>query len=85
MSLELNSLESLIQIATGQGEVMEMVRQMIGTAELALLIANSAVADTSIKLRPCNVASAIGMSEDGARKKIDNTIVRTGGASGMAR
>ena len=64
---------------------MRKVVDMIGENELALLIANAAVADTSIKIRPCNVAKVIGMSDDGARKRIDNTIIRSDRANGITQ
>ncbi len=70
------TLSDLIQIATGEGEVMEMARTMIGHAELALLIANAAVENTSIKLRPCNVSKATGLGADAAKDRIDNTALK---------
>jgi hypothetical protein len=77
----LSPFESLIAVAQGEGEVFELARAMIGKAELALLIAKAAVANTTGNLSPTNVAKILEMSESGARKKIDNSAVRAGGAS----
>jgi hypothetical protein len=72
--------ELLVQIATGQGEVMDMVREMIGSGQLALLIATAAVKETTASLDSEVVSKIFGITERGAFKKIENTTVKTGQA-----
>jgi hypothetical protein len=52
---------------------------MIGKSELALLLAGDAVKGTSLKLRPCNVAKAMGLSESATKIRINNSAVKTEG------
>jgi len=49
---------------------------MIGKGELALLIAQEVVKNTSLSLSPTKVAEVLGMSRDGARKKVENTAIK---------
>ena len=51
----------------------------IGSDQLAILISQAALKETSIKLSPAKVAKVLGMTDDGARSKIDNTIIRDPG------
>jgi hypothetical protein len=53
-----------------------MARAVIGHAELALLLAKSALIGTTETLSPSRVSRILEMSESGARKKIDNAAVQ---------
>jgi|SRR5580704_9143858 hypothetical protein len=66
----------LVAIATGENEPCRMAREMIGAGELALLMAQTAVAGTSIRLSPTKVSKVLDMTVAGARKKIENCAVR---------
>ena len=72
----MTALELLVAIATGQGAVMAKTRRMIGEGELALLIAKAALASTSIALSPTKVAEELGITPQGAAKKIDNAAIQ---------
>jgi hypothetical protein len=64
-------------VASGQGEVWDMARIMIGTSELALLLATEAVkGTTSAELSPTKVSEAIGISDRAARNRIFNTAIQ---------
>jgi hypothetical protein len=69
-------IEVLLRIAEGEGEVFDQARTMIGISNIALLIANEAVKSTSAKLRPCDVAKAIGLGPDAAKDRIENTVIK---------
>jgi hypothetical protein len=71
--------EKLYLIASGTTEPLKMAALMIGHEELALLLANAAVKDTSLRLRPCNISAVTGLSRSGAQKKSENTVVRLNG------
>jgi response regulator of citrate/malate metabolism len=73
---QLSTFEKLDRIASGTGEVYEMARTMIGHAELALLLAKAALTGTSETLSATTAAEVLGMSRDGARKKIENCAIR---------
>jgi len=72
----MTSLDLLIEIAKGETEVLDMASRMIGKPELALLIAKAAVAGTSVSLCPTKVGEVIGMTKQGAHKRIENTAVK---------
>jgi hypothetical protein len=54
--------------------ICRIARGLIGKTELALLLANAALKDTSIKLSPSKVATILGVSDNVARSKIEHTI-----------
>jgi hypothetical protein len=65
-----------LALASGQGEVFDLAREMIGTRELALLLAKAAVKNTTAEeLSPTKVARATGLTDRGARNKIFNAAV----------
>jgi hypothetical protein len=70
--------EKLLAIASGEGEVLELARDMIGKKELALLLAKAALSNTTEDISPTVAAKVLGITRDGARKKIDNAAVRSG-------
>jgi hypothetical protein len=70
----MDTFEKLMAIAEGQGEICRLVRRLIGKSELTLLLANAALTDTSVKLSHSKVATILGMTENVARSKIENTI-----------
>ena len=72
----MTSLELLVEIAKGETEVFDMASRMIGKPELALLIAKAAVAGTSISLCSTRVGEVLGMTKQGAQKRIENTAVK---------
>jgi hypothetical protein len=72
----MTTFEKLAWIATAPGEVGDKARAMIGIGELALLLAKDALADTTADISPTVAAQVLGITRDGARKKIDNTAVR---------
>ena len=69
-------IEILLTIAGGTGPVFEKARAVIGEDELALLIAKTALSETSLSLSPTRAAKVLGMSANGSRRKIDNTAVK---------
>jgi len=69
-----DNFEKLMAIAEGQGDICRLARRLIGKTELALLLANAALKDTSIKLSPSKVATILGVSDNVARSKIEHTI-----------
>jgi hypothetical protein len=71
-----SSVKVLLAIASGQGAVFDKARAMIGEDEIALLLAKTALAGTSLSLSPTRVANVLGISRDGARKKAENIAVR---------
>jgi hypothetical protein len=46
--------KKLMAIAEGQGDICRLTKRLIGKTELALLLANAALKDTSIKLSQCS-------------------------------
>jgi hypothetical protein len=70
------TFEMLAQVASGRGEAWEIARNLIGPAELGLLLAKAALSNTSHSISPTNAKDVLNMSESGARKKIENTAVR---------
>ena len=72
----MSTFEMLAQVASGQGEAWEIARNLIGTSELGLLLAKAALENTTESLSPTLAAKTLGMSESGARKKIENASVR---------
>jgi hypothetical protein len=68
--------EKLNAIASGQGEVFEMAREMIGKPELALMLAKAAIIGTTEELSPTAVARVLGITPQGASKKIENCAVK---------
>jgi hypothetical protein len=72
----MTAFEKLATVASGSGEVYDMARAVIGHAELALLLAKSALVGTTETLSPTRVSKILEMSESGARKKIDNAAVK---------
>lgn len=72
----MKSIEILLTIAGGVGSVFDKVRAMIGEEELAILIAKSALSETSLKLSPTRVSKVIDISSKGAKDKIDNFAVK---------
>jgi hypothetical protein len=78
------SIEILLGIASGTGPVFEKARQMIGENELAILIAKTALADTSMSLSPTKVSEAIGVARTSAQDKIDRLSVRSAIKSWLA-
>jgi hypothetical protein len=75
-SARISTVEILFAIASGQGAVFDKARAMIGEDEIALLLAKTALAGTSLSLSPTRVANVLKISRDGARKKTENTAVR---------
>ena len=70
----MDTFEKLMAIAEGQGDICRLVRRLIGKSELALLLANAALNDTSVKLSPAKVATILGITENVARSNLENTI-----------
>ena len=52
----MTAFEKLATIASGNGEVYDMARAVIGHAELALLLAKSALVGTTETLSPVRVS-----------------------------
>jgi hypothetical protein len=72
---ELTPLDALLRVA--DDAVLDMVREMIGPRELAVLIAKSLLAPTSESLSPTRVAKVLNINPRSARDKIDNTAIRS--------
>jgi hypothetical protein len=72
----MTNIEILLAIASGGGPVFDKVRSMIGENELAILIAKTALSETSTSLSPTRVAAAIGIHRTSAQNKIDNLAVK---------
>jgi hypothetical protein len=72
-----STFEMLAAIASGQGEVWEQARAMIGTGQLALLMVKTALNDTTESPSPIQVERVLGMSISGASSKIANIAVRS--------
>jgi hypothetical protein len=72
------TFEMLAQVASGQGEAWDVARSLIGPAELGLLLAKAALSNTTEDISPTVAAKVLGITRDGARKKIDNAAVRSG-------
>jgi hypothetical protein len=68
--------EKLLAIASGESEVLELARDMIGKKELALLLAKAALHDTSQSLSPTRVANAMGIAARSASDRIQNCASR---------
>jgi hypothetical protein len=65
--ITMTTIELLVEIAKApEGSTLALSADMIGRNELALLIANAALKDTSIRLSPAKVARAMQMSVQGA-------------------
>ena len=73
------AFERLSAIASGQGEVWEKARRMIGEGELALLLVKAALDGTSMNLSPTKVGEVLNIQPRSARDKIDNCAVKAGG------
>jgi hypothetical protein len=67
----MTSIEVLLAIAAGEGEVFEQARKMLGTEEMALAIAKATAVMAGMHLAPSKVAEVLDMTIDGARKKIE--------------
>jgi hypothetical protein len=73
----MTTFEKLSMVASGTGEVWEKARAMIGVSELALLLAQEAVKNTTAEeLSPTKVASATGLTDRAARNRIFNTAIQ---------
>jgi hypothetical protein len=72
--------ELLLAVAEGTGPATKKAVQLIGEDRLAMLIAKSVLADTSLELSPTHVARVLELSETGARNKIFNTAVKLNGS-----
>jgi hypothetical protein len=70
-------LEALITVALGEGEMANMIQDLIGKPELALLVATELVKNTSVVISPAKAAQILGMTPKGASKKIENTAVKS--------
>ncbi len=68
-------LEGLL--ACADERTLDLVREMVGRDRIALLISKALLANTTEALSPTLVAKALGMTPDGARKKTDNTALKT--------
>lgn len=58
-------------IAGGEGDTFDAMRAMIGTDNLALIMAKSFAEAAGFTLSPTKVAEALGMSRNGAAMAID--------------
>jgi hypothetical protein len=72
----MTTFERLVAVATGPGPVMEKARALIGEDTLALLIAKTALADTSEKLSATTVAEVLGIARSTADDRIDRACVK---------
>jgi hypothetical protein len=72
----MTTTELLIWIASDPGEVAKQGREMIGSGEIALLIAKAALTGTTISLSPSKVAETLGSSRQCAHNKIENTAIK---------
>jgi hypothetical protein len=73
----MTTFEKLSMVASGTGEVWEKARAMIGVSELALLLAQEAVKNTTAEeLSPTKVASATGLTDRAARNRIFSTAIQ---------
>lgn len=72
-----STFEMLAQIASGQGEAWEIARNLIGVANLGLLLAKAATENTTEKISPTRAQKILQMkSLSGTSDKIANTAVR---------
>jgi hypothetical protein len=81
----MSTLEALIRIAEGQGEVFDALRAGIGVPEIAILIGKEVLKDVSIKMSATGMADVLKLSESGVRKKIDNTAVKANSSISSAK
>ena len=63
-------------LALADAETLALAREFIGKQQLALLIAQAAVAGTNADLETHAVAKAFVVAERTAREKIDSTAFR---------
>lgn len=73
----MQTLEALLQVAAGHGEVFDMARALIGTDTLAMLIATSVLSGTTEQVSPTRAAEVLGIAKSTASDRIQNTAVKT--------
>jgi hypothetical protein len=71
----MSTFERLLAIASGQGEVFDLARSMIGKQELALLLAKEALKNTTEVLSPTTLAKILNVPPGGASEKIENCAI----------
>jgi hypothetical protein len=74
----MSNFEKLATIASGNGKAFDLARQYIGIEQLALLMANAAISETSGKLDVAEIAKAFNITERVALEKSKNIAIRTG-------
>jgi UTP-glucose-1-phosphate uridylyltransferase len=72
----MSAFERLLAIASGTGEVLSLAREIIGKEKLAVLLAKSALIDTSETLSATKVAEVLGMSRNVAAHAVANATIR---------
>jgi hypothetical protein len=70
----MQTLEALLALA--DATTLDMVRDLIGRENLALLIAKSVLSQTSESLRPAKVANLFEITPRAASDRIANAAVR---------
>ena len=71
--ITMSAFERLLAIA--EEETLDLARAMIGKPELALLLAKEALKNNTEVLSPTTVAEVLGISRNGATKKIENCAI----------
>jgi hypothetical protein len=74
----MSNFEKLATIASGNGKAFDLARQYIGIEQLALLIANAAISQTSGELDVAAIAKAFNITEKAALEKTKNIAIKTG-------
>jgi hypothetical protein len=74
----MSNFEKLATIASGNGKAFDLARQYIGIEQLALLMANDAISQTSAELDVAAIAKAFNLNERTALEKSKNIVIRTG-------
>ena len=64
--------EKFYALATGPGPIVERAREMIGKERLALLLAKSALSETTEQLSPTKVGNVLDVDRKWAENKIKN-------------
>ena len=72
----MSALEKLYQAATTPGDVYDMVREIIGKQDLAIMIAVATVSGTTESISPTRVHEVTGLSKSAAADRIKNTAVK---------